>query len=244
MLWDRRCGDKICDQGVCAIDLVHVPKSQARGDCIQVMCDPSGITYSVPASNDPDDDGDPCIVDYCNGMRPEFRMVPKGPAPDGSGFCDGDGHLVECAETSDCNNSSLMCSAHFKCVPPHCDNLEHDPSLGESDVDCGGPCDPCRRGYACNHDEDCTMLSCGPDHACMRATCDDGKKNGDEADIDCGFYACDVRCAEGARCTIDADCTTSSCFGGTCLPRTCDDGKRNGDEDNIDCGGSDCPPCR
>ncbi|AUX46170.1 uncharacterized protein SOCE26_076750 [Sorangium cellulosum] len=244
VLWDRRCGDKICDQGVCAIDLVQEFKSQARGDCIYLRCDASGVPREEPAPDDIDPGGNPCIVHLCEMNQPLIAAGPKGPAPDGSGlFCDGDGHRVECLEAADCDDPSRICSHRFKCVPPHCDNGQPDPSLDETETDCGGPCDPCIRGFACNKHEDCVSLSCGADHTCVRPACDDGRRNGNEVDVDCGSYACNTPCPEGAGCFGDADCTTGSCFAGKCQPRSCEDGKRNGDEENIDCGGSDCPSC-
>lgn len=74
----------------------------------------------------------------------------------------------------------------------------------------------------------------------VRPTCDDGEKNGDETDVDCGGPC--SPCEDGERCRGDDDCVSGRCVGGTCLPPTCEDRVHNGGETDIDCGG-ECPPC-
>jgi formylglycine-generating enzyme required for sulfatase activity len=66
---------------------------------------------------------------------------------------------------------------------------------------------------------------------------DDGKKNGEETDVDCGG-AKGPRCADGKACKGDGDCASDVCKGGTCQAPKPDDGKKNGDETDIDCGGT------
>ncbi|MDD5547640.1 MAG: LamG domain-containing protein, partial [Candidatus Pacebacteria bacterium] len=46
-------------------------------------------------------------------------------------------------------------------------------------------------------------------------TCSDSTKNQDETDVDCGGDICDP-CAEGLACSVNADCETVNCSGGTC----------------------------
>jgi hypothetical protein len=54
----------------------------------------------------------------------------------------------------------------------------------ESDVDCGGSCEPCAVGSRCNDAGDCQGGVC--DQTCRPASCNDLFRNGDEDDIDCG----------------------------------------------------------
>lgn len=68
-------------------------------------------------------------------------------------------------------------------------------------------------------------------------TCDDGLKNGNEADIDCGV-ACNVVCAVGSECAVVEDCAERVCLNGRCQPPTGTDQVMNGDETDVDCGGS------
>lgn len=86
------------------------------------------------------------------------------------------------------------------------------------------------------------------------ATCADGTRNGMETDVDCGGDACGP-CGPGKGCTLDGDCATLACQGGSCAAvpvdpgcvasdqPTCNDCLKNGLETDLDCGGDDCAPC-
>ncbi|HDP73397.1 MAG TPA: hypothetical protein ENN46_00345 [Candidatus Woesearchaeota archaeon] len=75
------------------------------------------------------------------------------------------------------------------------------------------------------------------------ATCEDGIRNQDETDIDCGGSICQP-CALDKNCNNDSDCISNYCLNGTCSVKpTCFDGIKNQDETDIDCGGSICQPC-
>ncbi len=92
-------------------------------------------------------------------------------------------------------------------------------------------------GNACGENEICLDGDCTP-------MCEDGLQNGLETDIDCGGPLC-LPCANGQRCTENADCTSDLCEAdGTCQdPHTCSDGVKNGGESDVDCGGPSCPGC-
>ena len=70
-------------------------------------------------------------------------------------------------------------------------------------------------------------------------SCDDGVKNGDESDVDCGGSTC-PRCVDGLACTGGDDCASKVC-NKTCSAPSCSDGVQNGDELGVDCGGPVCP---
>lgn len=74
-----------------------------------------------------------------------------------------------------------------------------------------------------------------------RATCTDGRKNGNETDIDCGGSSC-LACADGRACNTGTDCSSGVCNSGICQAPTCTDQVKNGNETGVDCGGS-CKPC-
>ncbi|MBI5525509.1 MAG: hypothetical protein HY897_04180 [Deltaproteobacteria bacterium] len=67
--------------------------------------------------------------------------------------------------------------------------------------------------------------------------CDDGKKNGNETDTDCGGPCCP--CPDGKNCISGNDCVGKSCKAGKCQAPSCGDGTKNGQECGVDCGG----PC-
>lgn len=73
--------------------------------------------------------------------------------------------------------------------------------------------------------------------------CDDGVRNGDETDVDCGG-SCGATCETGELCGDGGDCVSGECGDDMrCVDMpTCDDGIQNGDETDVDCGGS-CSPC-
>lgn len=79
-------------------------------------------------------------------------------------------------------------------------------------------------------------------------TCDDGEKNQDETDVDCGGSVCEA-CAEGEQCEEADDCATNNCDAHNsdqCVAEsteTCTDGEKNQDESDVDCGGAICSAC-
>jgi hypothetical protein len=49
------------------------------------------------------------------------------------------------------------------------------------------------------------------------ATCNDGVRDGDETDIDCGGAVCPA-CGLGGSCMVDGDCASNGCANGACEP--------------------------
>lgn len=116
----------------------------------------------------------------------------------------------------------------------------------ESDTDCGGGvCGLCDDGDACAVVEDCAWrdgYTCS-DGFCAPPSCDDGVRNGEESDVDCGG-SCVDRCVLGGGCFRDLDCQAHLlCDDGRCATNSCDDFVVSGDETDVDCGGSACPGC-
>lgn len=72
-------------------------------------------------------------------------------------------------------------------------------------------------------------------------SCDDGIRNGEESDIDCGGVC--TSCGEGSSCLVDGDCQFERCVNQLCVAPSCDDGLKNQDESDVDCGGELCEPC-
>ncbi len=200
---------------------------------------------------------------------------------------DISGH-VDFATPGYCTNGGLYSKG---CVAM-CSNSTKDSA--ESDVDCGGVCSPCANGKKCVGGADCQSglcselvcakdgcaadSDCQPGYVCSintrscvkQESCNDGIKNQDETDVDCGGSC--GGCSLYSVCNADSDCeSTSICYEGTCeiagcrsdsdCPsgqvcvvdeahlssscvafESCDDGVRNQDEVDVDCGGS-CGVC-
>src|SRR4051812_42063235 len=73
-------------------------------------------------------------------------------------------------------------------------------------------------------------------------TCNDGVKNGEETDVDCGGKFCG-RCEAGSTCKVQNDCKEGICTNGVCRVPSCTDTVQNGSETDVDCGDS-CAPCQ
>ncbi|HLC66749.1 MAG TPA: hypothetical protein VJK52_03870, partial [Candidatus Nanoarchaeia archaeon] len=139
----------------------------------------------------------------------------------------------------------------------------------ETDVDCGGICDPCADGLQCgtgpNADENCQSELCN-DGVCESCPddgqgiakshgpaecghCSDGIKTPgtDETDVDCGGSQCGP-CNIGKICLNTPDCEGGACVQSGAVKRCteaehCNDGFQNYDEIALDCGGRDCKNC-
>eukprot|EP00877_Chromochloris_zofingiensis_P011489 jgi/Chrzof1/6594/Cz19g02010.t1 len=114
----------------------------------------------------------------------------------------------------------------------------------ESDVDCGGTCNPCGTWKLCNVAADCLSNNCpaGNPSRCNQAlTCTNGIKDGRETDIDCGGGGCDAACNVAQSCASKWDCKSSICTSGKCTDATtCKNAIRDGRETDVDCGGGGC----
>jgi hypothetical protein len=101
------------------------------------------------------------------------------------------------------------------CAPPEpCSNGVKDG--WETDVDCGGSCQPCLVGSACLVPNDCATRLCAAGKcASLAASCSNGRRDGSESDVDCGGAACPA-CPDGKACAAPADC-----LGGYCVSQVC-----------------------
>jgi hypothetical protein len=45
----------------------------------------------------------------------------------------------------------------------------------------------------------------------LEPSCDDGNKNQDETDVDCGGSNCTEKCAINKNCSTNADCKNNNC---------------------------------
>jgi hypothetical protein len=90
---------------------------------------------------------------------------------------------------------------------------------GEVGIDCRGPCPAlCGTGLRCVANNDCVSGVCsgnGDNRVCQAPTCNDGVKNGNESDIDCGAAPCGL-CANGKACTVGGNCVGTFCNNNIC----------------------------
>jgi len=83
----------------------------------------------------------------------------------------------------------------------------------ETDVDCGGACQPCAAGLACALPADCQSNACDGG-ACRAPSCTDTVRDGWESDVDCGGPC--PPCPLDQACVDDLDCTSGRCDTGRC----------------------------
>lgn len=251
---DTACAMRTCENQVCGrkILMQGMPlPAQAYGDCKVVKCDSVGNLDMANDDTDVYDDGNPCTADTCSGGTPSnlpsaMAMCGDMTAP---GVCNASGACVECIDDTQCaaNAAKPKCTPAGKCVPDTC--LDTMKTGKETGIDCGGgECDACPDMSPCKLNSDCLSSFCkgiGANKTCQAPACDDGLKNGDETDVDCGGKTCVPLmglCIPGQLCKAASDCDSSVCKSGACAAPSCTDGVKNGDEINIDCGGA-CPAC-
>lgn len=244
---DPHCMSDVCEEGRCQEPTCEDEKKNADEsdvDCGGEQCDACGNGLDCREAGDCASsfcDEDVCADPGCgdgslNGSETDL---------DCGGDCEGCDVDQRCASDSDC--ASRHCAeddeGELRCVAADCDD---DRSNGdESDVDCGGDCDPCDDGARCNDGSDCESLVCGAEGdvlTCLAASCDDERRNGGETGVDCGGENDCARCAAGEVCAGHADCATNSCDDDVCQEASCDDGRLNQEEIAVDCGG-ECDGC-
>lgn len=123
-----------------------------------------------------------------------------------------------------------------------CDDQVKD--LDETDIDCGGSCQPCALEKTCVVAKDCQSGLCKGTicSAPLPVSCFDEIKNQDETDVDCGG-SCPKKCTDTKRCLSAADCLSGFCTENQfCIAPSCTDNTQSGDETDVDCGGS-CVTC-
>ncbi len=102
--------------------------------------------------------------------------------------------------------------------PDYCsDGIEN---YDESDIDCGGSCDPCTIGSDCEgNDDNCYSEWCY-NGICSSPSCSDNMMNGEETGIDCGGPCADCICFQNWDCASDG---SEHCLNNLCIDDNCTD---------------------
>lgn len=207
----------LCNNGTgCADDTDCVTGFCKGGSCASPSCSDEHL-------NNQETDTD-CGGPNCRALKP----------------CDSGG---QCVVDDDCSNKFCKDSV---CTKPSCQDSAKNQD--ETGVDCGGP--TCRGAQAkkcpvnqgCGVDADCASGFCSDAFFCSSAGCNNGAKDNNETDKDCGGDDCrqSSPCAIGKSCVIHGDCASGSCVSNKCVAASCSDGIQNQGETAIDCGGPTC----
>lgn len=139
----------------------------------------------------------------------------------GGRVCDGAGNCVKCNQATECPAPTTVCKTNT-CDGHACGT--QNAAKGTTCTDNGG-------------------AVCDGNGSCVAAHCNDGVKDADETDKDCGGSC--AACDTNAKCAKAADCVSKVCdaTAHTCTAPSCTDNVQNGDETDKDCGGSKCGRC-
>ncbi len=241
------CDDKKQDQGEQGVDCGGPCKAcdgapctagtECKSDaCAAGMCGPSaGKTCGVGLPNacelteacgqDKDCKSIVCTGGKCVAVTPDVHTDGRVNGGETDVDCGGTTGAPVCKEGKIClkgGDCEGLCTAG-KCAAPSRTDGKISPSLGETDVDCGGTMPDkngvvakvCATGKLCGSGIDCESRFCGVDKKCEpRKT---GRKDGDESDVDCGGTAdpdtmvASPRCADDLGCEGDGDCSSKFC---------------------------------
>ena len=226
------------------------PSVATKEYCKTKYCGKDGTVISVPDdSNVPPPLNAACGVVRCREGKSEETLLAEGTPCNGQeGVCDASGSCVNCVEGTNTGcKPGGMCTAG-DCT--YCSNGQQEEN--EADVDCGGPCGPCKLGKKCASPNDCDS-----NLRCVDGVCCENLCNGDcelcemgsgfcvevETGVSdtctssrvCADRLCKLRA--GAVCPSNSECISFSCNNGTCQKGTsgelCVDG--NDCETNLTC---------
>ncbi|UQA59084.1 hypothetical protein [Polyangium aurulentum] len=221
------CGTPACTMGMCEWTNPKPDGSpdlftQVYGDCKELQCQ-DGQAVERADNSDKYDWSNECFTDDCYTDMPAVKTgAACTPVGGGSGKCSQSGVCLRCLVDTDCSGGA-KCSAFGKCLAASCSNLAKDGT--ETDVDCGGSCDPCGETKACNSAGDCKDRGVckGNPKVCFVADCFDGAPNQDETDVDCGGICAETgmgpnngKCEGGQKCLFPSDCLSNNCVAGVC----------------------------
>jgi hypothetical protein len=238
-----------CDSGSCVEGACAAPSCDdgvLNGDELDVDC--GGSCGGCPVGTECTEDAQ-CESGVCSVVRGECVAASCGDGrlnqdesdvDCGGTACDPCPNGAGCNEAADCEDG--ICESNL-CIAATCDDGSQNGR--ETDVDCGGPvCVPCPGDAGCERSRDCISSVCNVETlTCAAPACDDGIRNGTEADVDCGGDC--GGCQVGQFCGKDDDCLSGVCneVQTQCEPPSCRDATFNQDETDVDCGGATCGPC-
>ncbi len=175
---------------------------KADADCDAVKCDLGTNKCAAPTSNDGLKNGTETDIDCGGGAPTNAPRCATAKACLVDGDCDGNVR---------CDANAKTCS-----LPSSGDGLKNG---AETDVDCGGGAPTnapkCLATKACLVPADCVDDDC-TGNVCVAPTGNDGKKNGNESDVDCGSSGVGTntnaaRCDAGKLCADGNDCRSGGC---------------------------------
>jgi hypothetical protein len=155
-----------------------------------------------------------CITVSCMDKKCASTDAAQGTACTDSGgsVCDGNGTCVACEMASDCPAQATLCITNT-CNNNACGttNAPQGTTCGDNN---GKVCNNAGTCVGCNSTSDCTGTDICKMSTCVAATCNDGIKDGNETDVDCGGSC--PGCPNSEDCNVGGDCQSGYCNSGKC----------------------------
>jgi hypothetical protein len=162
------------------------------------------------------------IDNNCNGDRDEDWLDELG------SVCSVElgGRLFYGDYICKADGSGTECRVNDYCSPNPCDSPPLNYCITDKMLMFYNPLGTCApnpdNGYNCEYGT--TEVSCAEGRYCLDGvcsvlpgSCNDGIKNQDETDVDCGGSTCSQRCWTGQECLEDGDCHYDICEDGICI---------------------------
>lgn len=176
------CGDGIVDAGEeCDEGAANSDTAACTSSCKAAICGDGLLGPGEGCDDGNDDDGDSCsntcVSASCgDGVVQEEEICDDGNEDDTdaclascvAASC-GDGNVHAGVESCDDGNDVESDACTSLCQAPACDDALK--SGDESDVDCGGGCDPCDAGASCGGSKDCASGLCSGEKCTIAANC-------------------------------------------------------------------------
>lgn len=225
---NAQCGEtNACQTSTCLPDMtcdyvfqpigtpvVPVLPGDMPKDCMSTICNGSGVIALAPDAMDVPD-ALVCNNGQClNGAPVQKPLAVGTPCAGGATFCNASQTCVVCTLNAGCATGTT-CYQETGCVSCG-DGVKNG---DETDVDCGGSCNPCADKLACVLPKDCVSTNC-KNGTCI--SCFDGVKNGGEAEIDCGGTSSCLTCP-GTSCFVATECALGFCVDTVCCEEACTD---------------------
>ncbi|MCA9557045.1 MAG: hypothetical protein KC583_00665, partial [Myxococcales bacterium] len=208
----NRCRPALCNNGVlnagAPIGEDAIDCGGACGECNGEAC----ADGQNPANHF-------CASGFCQPLLLTCRATTCNDGVQNNGETGVDCGTAACGACNDaaCDNNGAaddnLCASGYcevgsmRCRPANCANGVQDAAQGEGGVDCGGNCGDCN-GSGCVAANECFSGYCqaeGAGSVCRPASCNDGIKNNNETDTDCGG-SCGPSCDYAEVCGVANDC--------------------------------------
>lgn len=228
-----------CTSDICFLNKCAPPGTKTCGVGLPTLC-----MDGEPCQADLDCTSDVCEARKCVAVTAAAHMDGRRNAGETGVDCGGSIKATKvcpqgqgCVDATDCE--AATCTTQ-KCDAPLRNDGKLSPSLGETDVDCGGtmadsmgnPAVKCNSTKACRVAGDCDSGYCTANVCEPRMA---GRKDGDETDVDCGggidpdTGAPAARCEDAKTCSTGTDCASQICYGGVCIGgRSCENAGTSG----------------